>query len=96
MAQFPPESFGPLLEKISAHLKSNKQTVSVVETAAGGLISAALLSVPGASEYYKGGITAYTLPSRIAFSSWTEEMLKDYKSVRTSCSEQSHLTNDNS
>lgn len=36
------------------------------------MISAALLSYPGASGYYKGGLTLYTLESRIAFAGWTE------------------------
>ena len=35
--------------------------------AAGGIISASLLSMPGASGFYKGGLTLYTLESRIAF-----------------------------
>jgi nicotinamide mononucleotide (NMN) deamidase PncC len=47
--------------------------------AAGGLISASLLSFPGASGYYKGGLTLYTLESRIAYAGWTEAYIKDYK-----------------
>lgn len=35
--------------------------------AAGGIISASILSTPGASGLYKGGLTLYTLESRIAF-----------------------------
>ena len=37
------------------------QTVAVAESSAGGLISAALLAVPGASAYYRGGLVVYTL-----------------------------------
>lgn len=47
--------------------------------AAGGLISASLLSTPGASKIYKGGLTLYTLESRIAFAGWTEETRAAYK-----------------
>lgn len=47
--------------------------------AAGGLLSATLLSFPGASTYYKGGLTLYTLESRIAFAGWTQDSIKDYK-----------------
>jgi nicotinamide mononucleotide (NMN) deamidase PncC len=46
--------------------------------AAGGLISASLLSFPGASTYYKGGLTLYTLESRIAFAGWTQDSIKNY------------------
>ena len=47
--------------------------------AAGGIISAALLSTPGASKFYKGGLTLYTLESRIAFAGWTQENVENYK-----------------
>jgi len=79
MTSFPPASLRPLLHEISSLLKEAKQTVSVAETAAGGIISATLLSVPGASAYYAGGLTLYTLNSRIAFGGWSQDNLKDYK-----------------
>lgn len=43
------------------------------------MISATLLSFPGASGYYKGGLTLYTLESRIAFAGWTEANTQGYK-----------------
>ena len=43
---FPPSTFEPILTKIAKHLTLSKQKISVAETAAGGLISASLLSVP--------------------------------------------------
>ena len=45
-------------------LKDRGQTVAVSESAAGGLVSAALLSVPGASGYYLGGASVYTQTAR--------------------------------
>ena len=56
-----------LCEPIADRLKANKQTISVSESSTGGLISAALLSIPGASAYYKGGSVSYTLASRKIF-----------------------------
>jgi len=53
----------PLAEKIAAVLKARKQTIAVAESAAGGLISAALLAVPGASAYFIGGGVFYTRQS---------------------------------
>ena len=44
----------PLAEALAAELKARKQTVAVAESSAGGLISAALLAVPGASAYFLG------------------------------------------
>jgi nicotinamide-nucleotide amidase len=40
-------------------------TVGVAESSAGGLISASLLSVPGASAYYLGGTVVYTGAARV-------------------------------
>ena len=36
-------------------LKERSETVAVAESSTGGLISAALLSLPGASAYFLGG-----------------------------------------
>lgn len=48
-------------------LKARGETVMVAESACGGLISAALLAVPGASAYYLGGLVLYTYASRRRF-----------------------------
>lgn len=45
---------------IARLLLERRETVAVAESAAGGLISAALLAVPGASAYYRGGLVIYT------------------------------------
>ena len=42
-------------------LQARGETVAVAEGSCGGLVSAALLSVPGASAYYVGGTVIYTL-----------------------------------
>ncbi|KAF1942438.1 hypothetical protein EJ02DRAFT_345444 [Clathrospora elynae] len=76
---FPPEELRQIVQEVATLLKERKETISVAETAAGGLISATLLSLPGASGYYKGGLTLYTLESRIAFAGWTQESIADYK-----------------
>lgn len=51
--------------------------------AAGGLISASLLSYPGASTFYKGGLTLYTLESRLAFGGWTRDDVTSYAGPTT-------------
>ncbi|MEE2657591.1 MAG: CinA family protein [Candidatus Latescibacterota bacterium] len=45
-------------------LKTAGQSVAVAESSAGGVISAALLAVPGASAYFKGGGVVYTGDSK--------------------------------
>jgi len=48
-------------------LKLRGDSIAVAESSAGGLISAALLALPGASAYFRGGIVTYTRESRKAF-----------------------------
>jgi len=45
-------------------LKERNETVAVAESSTGGLISAALLSLPGASAYFVGGGVIYTRHAR--------------------------------
>ncbi len=53
-----------LASSLGTLLKERGQTVAVAESASGGLISAALVAVPGASAYYLGGAVSYTQASR--------------------------------
>ena len=53
--------------RIGQRLTEREETVSVAESSTGGLISANLLSVPGASRYFQGGSIVYTLASRRAY-----------------------------
>ena len=51
---------GTMARKVGDLLKDRGETIAVAESSSGGLISAALLAVPGASAYFKGGGTVYT------------------------------------
>jgi nicotinamide-nucleotide amidase len=55
-----------MAEAIGALLKARNETVAVAESSTGGLISAALLAVPGASAYFVGGGVTYTHKARAA------------------------------
>lgn len=58
------------LEKIAARvaekLIARREKIAVSESSSGGLVSAALLAVPGASAYYLGGAVVYTARARAA------------------------------
>ena len=55
-----------LAQRIAAHLIERRETIAVAESSTGGLISAALLAVPGASAYFLGGAVVYTAAARSA------------------------------
>ena len=63
--------------ELGERLKQSGQTVAVAESTAGGLISSALLSVAGASAYYRGGTVIYTRDSRKIFLDLDLRRLKD-------------------
>ena len=50
--------------EVGAILKARGQSIAVVDGATGGLISAALLAMPGASAFYRGGGVIYTMKGR--------------------------------
>ena len=54
----------PAAEKVAIRLIAQKQTIAVAESSTGGLISAALLAVPGASAYFLGSAVVYTRQAR--------------------------------
>jgi nicotinamide-nucleotide amidase len=56
----------PLAASVATLLKAANQTIAVAESSGGGLISAALVSIPGASAYYLGGGVIYTSAARRA------------------------------
>jgi len=68
-------------ERIAASLKAKKETVAVAESSAGGLITAALLAVPGASAYCLGGIVIYTGQAWQAMRDFDKSLLGGYRSA---------------
>ncbi|KQX19818.1 CinA family protein [Variovorax sp. Root434] len=56
----PPELLSALAARVGETLRARGHTVSVVESSAGGLVSAALLAIPGASAYFRGGAVVYS------------------------------------
>ena len=60
----PTSQLQTLANTVAAILKERSETISIAESSTGGLLSAALLSVPGASAYYGGGSVVYTSPAR--------------------------------
>jgi PncC family amidohydrolase len=77
----PVEQVDALAAELGALLKDRKQTVAVAESSSGGLISAALLSVPGASAYYLGGAVVYTGKARMVLMDLPREAVAGMRSA---------------
>lgn len=58
------DQFIPIAARIAEALVARGETVAVADGATGGLISAALLAIPGASKFYRGGGVVYTFRAR--------------------------------
>ena len=71
----------PLAERIGALLKQRKETIAIAESSSGGLIAAALLSVPGASAYFLGGVVVYTRKSMQELLGFSEESFKGMRGL---------------
>ena len=70
-----------IAEKIAARLIERRQTIAVAESSTGGLISASLLAVPGASAYFLGGGVIYTRDARRILMDIPDEAMKGIRSA---------------
>jgi PncC family amidohydrolase len=70
-----------IAEQIAARLIERRQTIAVAESSTGGLISAALLAVPGASAYFLGGAVVYTRDSRRILMDIPDDAMKGIRSA---------------
>ena len=70
-----------LAAELGERLKTRGETVAVAESSSGGLVSAALLSVPGASKYYLGGAVVYTPKARVMLMDVPREALQGMRSA---------------
>ncbi|RLV94357.1 CinA-like protein [Spathaspora sp. JA1] len=75
---FPPEDISQIVTQIATILRERNQTLAISEAACGGLISAYIVSVPGASNFYIGGKLVYSLKQRLKLSGWTDLEISNY------------------
>ncbi|MGH7301371.1 MAG: CinA family protein, partial [Candidatus Rokuibacteriota bacterium] len=59
---------------------ARKETIAVSESSTGGLISAALLAIPGASAYFVGGGVIYTQTARRGLLQLPDEAFRGIRS----------------
>ena len=75
------ETLLPLAEQVAMLLKQRRETIAVAESSSGGLLSAALLAVPGASVYFLGGAVVYTRDARKLLMDIPSEAVKGMRSA---------------
>jgi len=74
------QSLMPLADAVAERLKARKETLAVAESSSGGLISAVMLAVPGASAYFLGGAVVYTGKARMSLLGLTRESVAGMRS----------------
>ena len=70
-----------LAAALGERLKARGETVAVAESSSGGLISAALLGLAGASAYYLGGAVVYTGKARMVLMDLPREAVAGMRSA---------------
>ena len=66
--------------RVARRLLARRDTIAVAESSAGGLISAALLAIPGASGFFLGGAVLYTADAREALAGITPDEMTGLRS----------------
>ena len=75
-----PDLLASLAAAVAARLMARRETVAVAESSTGGLVSASLLSIPGASAYFLGGGVIYTQAARRALLAVPDEAVRGIRS----------------
>ena len=75
-----PDLLASLAASVAARLVARRETVAVSESSTGGLISAALLSIPGASAYFMSGGVIYTQTARRGLLQVSDDAMRGIRS----------------
>ena len=79
---------GTIEQKVGNLLKAKNQTISTAESATGGRIAATLVSVAGASAYFKGSLVTYTSKMKQDFLNVSEATINQYSVVSKQVAEE--------
>ena len=70
-----------LEEKIGISFQKRQETLSTAESCTGGRIAARLVGIPGASEYFIGGVVAYSNASKADLLACSKKELQTHGAV---------------
>jgi PncC family amidohydrolase len=82
-----PAALADLAVEVGRLLRGRRETVALAESCTGGLIAAALTTVPGASEYLWGGAVVYTAASKQALAGLDAATLESHGTVSAATTE---------
>jgi nicotinamide-nucleotide amidase len=66
---------------VGSLLKSSGRTVAMAESCTGGLISHKITTIPGSSEYFLGGVTAYANSMKITYLNVDQALIETHGAV---------------
>jgi len=75
-------------EVVGKMLRKGGYTISVAESCTGGLVASLITDVPGSSDYFMGGITAYSNDAKIKLLNVSPENIKKYGAVSEQVAEE--------
>lgn len=75
-------------EQIGFAMRTRAETLAVAESCTGGLIAATLTAVPGASEFFWGGVVVYTASAKATLGGVGEETLGQHGTVSAETTEE--------
>ena len=70
-----------LTKVVSDIIKRQKMTLSTAESCTGGLVANAFTDVPGASEFFQGGMVCYNVNAKLEVGGVPEEMVQQHSPV---------------
>ncbi|MBI1752009.1 MAG: CinA family nicotinamide mononucleotide deamidase-related protein [Acidobacteria bacterium] len=74
-----------LEDAVLAQLRARGETLAVAESMTGGLLASRLTAIPGASQAFLGGVTAYTAQAKAAFLGLDSDWLASVGTVSEPC-----------
>jgi nicotinamide-nucleotide amidase len=71
----------PVAERLGERLRERGETLAVAESCTGGLLGSTITNVPGASDYFVGGVISYMNRTKLAFLAVSREALDRHGAV---------------
>jgi nicotinamide-nucleotide amidase len=76
-----------LLDKISFYLIDRNETISIAESVTSGFVQLAFSQMPNAEQFFRGGLTAYTLEEKVKLLGINQEEAESVNCVSMSITE---------